>query len=236
MVSDIFLAMTGAEICGCRELPSHPGYMACHFSPYGQGLSDLPDAFPEGCLLILNDRIPICGHDPKRIAQQLQETVERLQCSCLLLDLQRTGSPEAQLLCETIAKAPPCPVGISEGYARSGAAVFLPPVPRLVPLEAHLRPWEGWEIWLEVAPEYWITTVTGSGSEATPLPYQTPGQDTFPADGLHCRYFQEVYDDRVLFHFFRTPEDIDALLVAGKALGVERAIGLYQQFYAVSEL
>ena len=30
----LYLAMTGGEISGAREVP-HPAWMACHFSPYG---------------------------------------------------------------------------------------------------------------------------------------------------------------------------------------------------------
>ena len=49
------LAMTAAEL-GAAPLPSHPAWMACHFSPYSTGLTNLPPKLPQDSLLILNDR------------------------------------------------------------------------------------------------------------------------------------------------------------------------------------
>lgn len=230
MADDIFLAMTAAEIYGGGALPRHLGYMACHFSPYGKGLSNLPEELPAGAMLILNDRIPICGHDPEVILAQLAETVEQLECSCLLLDLQREHVEQTRALCRRILADPPCPVGISEGYALEGAAVFLPPVPLLVSLEDHCRKWSGREIWLEVAAEYEKFRITEAGCQRLPLPYQEPDRETFREDALHCRYFQEVWDDRIDFHIFRTKEDIGQMLDAGKTFGVTKGIGLYQQY------
>ena len=43
-----YFAMTAAEIRGCSALPAGIAWMACHFSPYGTGLSNLPPELPEG--------------------------------------------------------------------------------------------------------------------------------------------------------------------------------------------
>ena len=41
-----FLAMTAAEIRGTETLPPKTAWMACHFSPYSTGLSNLPKDLP----------------------------------------------------------------------------------------------------------------------------------------------------------------------------------------------
>ena len=76
MTLPMHLAMTAAELACCDSLPSHPAWMACHFSPYGTGLSNLPEHLPEGALLILNDRTPVFGHDPQVICAQLHQIYE----------------------------------------------------------------------------------------------------------------------------------------------------------------
>ena len=76
MAMDVFLAMTAAEIYGNRNLPANIGWMACHFSPYGTGLSNLPKRLPASSLLIVDDITPIRGHDPPYILDQLAATAE----------------------------------------------------------------------------------------------------------------------------------------------------------------
>jgi hypothetical protein len=65
-------------------------WMACHFSPYGTGLSNLPPNLPANAMVILNDRTPIHGHDSKEILCQLNN----LTPHCLLLDFQRQAVEE----------------------------------------------------------------------------------------------------------------------------------------------
>ena len=43
MALPLHLAMTAEEFNTC-PLPALPAYMACHFSAYGKGLQDLPQA------------------------------------------------------------------------------------------------------------------------------------------------------------------------------------------------
>ena len=85
-----FLAMTAAEMHSCASLPEKVAWMACHFSPYGLGLSNLPKTLPPGSLLMMDDITPPQGHDPDLIAAQLEECVQKFQCSGVLLDFQRT--------------------------------------------------------------------------------------------------------------------------------------------------
>lgn len=224
------LAMTGAEIRANTALPDHIAWMACHFSPYGTGLCNLPTGLPEGAMLILNDRTPIHGHDPKRIAAQLEEVIAAQKCECLLLDFQRPGVTETARLVKEILTALPCRAAVSEPYAGGlGCPVFLPPVPPDMSVRDHLAPWEGREVWLEAALEGRVITLTENGADAAPLPCWDFPADGHRDDSLHCRYTISLSEDRVQFTLFRTPEDLAALLKEAEALGVSRAVGLYQE-------
>ena len=109
-----FLAMTAAEIRGTETLPPKTAWMACHFSPYSTGLSNLPKALPPGSMVILDDITPIHGHDSETIAAQLRPRLDALKCSGVLLDFQRPGYEEAELLAGRLSEALPCPVGQGE--------------------------------------------------------------------------------------------------------------------------
>ena len=147
-----FLAMTAAEIRGTETLPPKTAWMACHFSPYSTGLSNLPKALPPGSMVILDDITPIHGHDSETIAAQLRPRLEEMECSGVLLDFQRPGYEEAELLAGRLSEALPCPVGVSALYGRGlTCPVFLPPAPPDVCLANYLAPWQGREIWLELA-------------------------------------------------------------------------------------
>ena len=76
-----FLAMTAAEIRGTETLPPKTAWMACHFSPYSTGLSNLPKALPPGSMVILDDITPIHGHDSETIAAQLRPRLDALKSS-----------------------------------------------------------------------------------------------------------------------------------------------------------
>ena len=79
-----YLAMTAAEMAGTAPLPRYMAWMACHFSPYSTGLTNLPAKLHQGSLLILNDRTPIHCHDPERVCRELNSTLHRLGCVGLL--------------------------------------------------------------------------------------------------------------------------------------------------------
>ena len=225
-----YFAMTAAEIRGCSALPAGIAWMACHFSPYGTGLSNLPQELPEGSLLILNDRTPIHGHDPRRIAEQLAGTIEANHCCALLLDFQRPEQPETAALAQVLAEALPCPVAVSEQYAEGLACpVFLPPVPPDARLAAYLSPWEGREVWLEMALAGEVITLTEDGAASSPLPFREAPEEGFPEPVLHCHYRAQTSETQARFSLWRTKEDLEALLREAEALGVKCAVGLYQE-------
>lgn len=232
MAIDRYLAMTAAEIQTILEFPAQIGWMACHFSPYGTGLSNLPDILPPGSMLILNDRTPINGHDSNLIIRQLSDTMESLECGCLLLDFQRENNPETQALVKAITAALPCPVGVSDLYSKGimGCAVFLPPAPLDAPLAAYLTPWEGREVWLEAALDGLEITVTEQGSQCASILHGSENASILQDKALHCHYQIQTDANSAKFSLFRTHEDLKELLEEAEKLGIRRAVGLYQEF------
>ena len=225
-----FLAMTGAEIEKRSPLPPHIAWMACHFSPYATGLSNIPKNLPAGSMVIVNDRTPVYHHDPVLIAEQLSKMEENICCSSILLDFQRQNVPETVEIVRAIIEQVSCPVGVTEHYAKDfDCAVFLPPVPPHLPPEAYLRPWQKREIWLELALDGTRIAVTESGCKFDPLDFLKPAEDCHHDPELHCHYHTTVSDEQISFHLYRRSEDLLSLLSAAEALGVEKAVGLYQE-------
>lgn len=229
MVLPLYLAMTAAEIRANTDFPPNIGYMACHFSPYGTGLSNCPAHLPEGSMLILNDRTPIHGHDHGLIADQLTELVEKLKCDSVLLDFQRVDVPELSLLAQKLSASLPYPVGVSDLYAKDlDCSIFLPPVMPDTPLSEHLAPWQGRDIWLDISTEGLEITLTEKGASTVSLQRQIlpacHGDST-----LHCHYRIDV-GENIRFTLFRTEQDLQDLLAEAKYLGISRAVGLYQEW------
>ena len=51
MFSDVFMAITPQDMY--RFAPKRTAYMACHFSPGGLGLSNIPYALPPDSLILI---------------------------------------------------------------------------------------------------------------------------------------------------------------------------------------
>jgi len=225
-----YLAMTAAEIAQESDLPRKLAYMACHFSPYATGISNIPDTLPPSSMLILNDRMPICGHDPERITEQLCRTVDALRCDSVLLDFQRSDQSETATLCEKLVQSLPCQTAVSHLYAASlSCPVFLPPPTLDQQLEAHLKPWSDRPIWLEAALEQICITVSPQGSCYQALIYDPLTEEPFIDEALCCCYRTEVLSNEIRFHLKRTPSQLKILLDRAQALGIEKTVGLYQQ-------
>lgn len=224
MVLPLYLALTAAEFTACSSLPPHPAWMACHFSPYGTGLCNLPPDLPENAMVILNDRIPPAGHDPQYILDQLAQ----VKCGCILLDFQRESNLETEKLVRAIVETDKRPVGVTPYYCQGlTCPAFLPPVPPDMTLETYLSPWQNREIWLEAALDGLRYTVTEQGSRPGPLS-RIPDRG-LRDDALFCRYQIELFEDRAEFSLWRTREDLDALLTAAASHGVTKAVGLWQE-------
>ena len=224
----LYLAMTAAEFRENSHRFPKIAWMACHFSPYGTGLSNLPAKLPKGSLLMVNDRTPVSGHEPERIAGQLKEVVEELQCCGIALDFQRANEPQTQRIATAVA-ALPFPVAVTPQYAHGlSCAVLLPPIPMTTLPEDYLFPWKGRDIWLEVEAEGRIIRVTPEGSQ------EMEEQDhSFPCphldEQLHCQYGMDIHAAHVDFHLRREKSHLEHLMQDMASRGVSHFVGLYQQ-------
>lgn len=221
-----YLAMTSAEFQHCDPLPEAIGWMACHFSPSGAGLSNLPPQLPEGSLLILDDYMPVGDHDPDLVAGQLAEAAQANKCAGILLDLQHPGIAQTARVVKEVCRRAPCPVAVTEHYCQStNCAVFLSP-PLHIPLDIFLTPWQDRDIWLEAATEdvEWRVTEAGCQRWVSPCPAEA---FPHPAPGAFSRYRITVKEDHISFLFRRDREDISRM--AAEASRIRCLVGLYQQ-------
>lgn len=228
MAIECYLAMTAAEFQNCSSIPAQLAWMSCHFSPYTNGLSNVPEQLPARAMLILDDASPVYGHDPEIVLAQLTYAVQQLQCSCVLLDFQHPGIKEAASIAAQITQKLSCPVGVSHHYADGqSCAVLLPPVPVDVPLSEYMRPWKGRDIWLELAPDLIGYRITREGSK----PFQPAclPPKGFTDESLCCHYTTELYDDHIDFTLWRTVDDLTRLAEQAKTFGISRCVGLWQE-------
>lgn len=230
MIFPIYLAMTAQEFrhCGCP--PPYMAWMACHFSSYGKGLSNIPEQLPENALLIINDRTPPHSHDPEVIVTQLLTAVDTLRPCGVLLDFESTPAEQALPMAQALQAGLPCPVGLPAGYdGQWEGPIFLPPIPPYQPVEEALSAYRGKNLWLEL--EWGVTTLTlhsegcqiGSGEGMPDLP-------VFADENLHCHYTHKTEQAQCVFSLQRTREDTVQMLSQAQELGVSLAVGLYQQY------
>ena len=225
MAINIYLAVSPAQLSEKNQFSNRIAWMACHFSASSAGLSDCPQWLPPGSLLILDDSSPIQGHDPERIRRELEDILSKFSCSALLLDFQRQGGEE---MIAALA-ALPCPVAVTERYAHmTSGPVLLPPVPPYVLPGKHLKPWQGREIWLELAAENCEIRLTKAGARLSEECPEAAGRHHHK--GLHCRYDIALGSEEAIFRLHRTPDDLLSLLQESEALGVTTAVGLMQEF------
>ncbi len=227
----VFLAMTAGEVAQAEELPERLAWMACHFSAYGTGISNIPKALPPGSMLMLNDRTPVCGHAPDAVAKALCEAAERLQCDCILLDLQRPEQEGLLPIIRAVLDRASCPVGVSALYAEDlDCPVLVPPVAPYQPLKKALTPWAGRELWLELSTQGTQITVTQEGSYYAPLPFYEPPEKGHYDQELCCHYEIQPEEKEVRFLLGRTETDLQTLLEKAKAFNVTHSIRLWQEF------
>lgn len=223
MFSGVFLAVTGRKTEA--HCPKRLAYMACHFSPGGSGLSNMPNTLPPGSILLLDDSMPVQGHNPETVVKQLNELVERFSVKAILLDFQRPPTDESQKMAAAILQGSSCTAAATPAYAQKGFPVFLPPPPVNKALAEHLKPWN--EVFLELASEGLEITVTKEGSRFSPVYPASPLP--LSDERLHCHYSVEVFPGKAVFTLSRTREDLAALAREAEKLGVIATVGLYQE-------
>lgn len=226
MPSAFFLAQTAVEIRQKLPTAAKRAWMACHFSPYGTGLSNLPQDLPEGSMVIVNDLMPVASHDPERIAAQLTGLVQEQHISHVLLDFQRPGESNTAQIAKAIVEALPCPVGVSQMYADGfECPVFLPPPPLHTPLKDYIESWKGRPVWLELMPDCVTYTITekGCGKAACKAAGAFPHFD----EPACCRYRTEVSADAIQFTLMRGQAELERLRNQKE---IECFVGLFQEF------
>lgn len=220
-----YLAMTAAEFSACASLPPHIGWLSCHFSSSGPGLSNMPKALPQDSVLILDDSTPFHDHNADVILGQLQEAADTMQLRAILLDFQREKKPSVQDLVAVLQKELSCPVAAPPEYALNDYPVFVAPCPLNRPLKKHLAPCQGRSVWLDISPLPARITLTPRGSHYEALKEIRNAPHWEP--NLHCHYNIDIEDERIVFTLAR---DFESWLTEAEKLDVSAAIGLYQEF------
>jgi len=225
-----YLAITGAEFESVNSLPDKVAWMACHFSPYSAGLSNLPKQLPENAVIILNDMTPFYWHKKEVIAEQLSQCIDTFKCTAVLLDFQRPPNDEICALAENLLEVLPCPTIVSEVLASQfPCPVFLSPCPLHRPLEEHIEKWSSREIWLDVARETTEIELTERGAEYHTGTLDINQEESFHDDALYCRYSIACKPDSVNFTLWRTRDDFLEFLSHAEELGIQQFVGLYQE-------
>lgn len=228
MILPIYLAMTRLQMEKFSTGTEKRAFMSCHFSTSGYGLSNLPGNLPENTMLILDDSTPVNDHDKNLIT----DTILKFAPECVLLDFQRKPNPEARNMVKELLQALPCPVGVSAEHAEGlTCPVFLPPVPPWIPLQEHLSPWSGRDIWLELSTDAVLAEITQDGTQFHYAENAPEGPPVFHSDTLHCHYCGSEKEDRVEYYLWRTADDCRQLTENAAQYGVKAAVGVYQQFY-----
>ena len=226
MGNPFYMAMTAAEFFACEQLPAHVAWMACHFSPYGIGLSNPPTALPPGSILILNDRIPPHGHDPKRIVDQLLELVSKFRLDGILLDFQRPMDALTERIVANIISAMPEGVAVSHHYgADLCCPVFVPPPPIRCDPETYIKKWQGREIWMEAYEQWETVTVTADRVTVSEEPQPDCPTLSYYDETLRCHYRIDAFDDKAIFTLHRGLDELRSL-----PFPIMRYIGLYQEY------
>ena len=197
----LYLAMTGAEF---RSVP-HPAFLI--LEP-GQ----MP---PPGVLPVITDSFYLDRQFLTKVCQGRE---------AVLLDFEHPPTADVRELIRRL----PCPAAAPPGYSDTGP-VFLPPAPLHLPLEKYLSPWKGREIWLEAALQKQVVTVTPKGVTVSVPCTNHDLNDGFYSEILHCRFVQNYTKNQVVFTLFDTPDTLRMKLDHAAALGVRRAIGLFQE-------
>ena len=179
---------------------------------------------------MLNDRMPCQGHSADLVSGQLADAVMQLGCESVLLDFQRPPDPESSAMVSNLIRSLPCPVAVTESFAEGfSCPVFLGPGPLHLPLEEHLTPWKGREIWLEAALCQESVKVSPQGSVITPIFPTQRLSGGFYDEILRCRYQSQIRHDALEFTLFDTPKSLEQKLETAADLGVSRVIGLWQE-------
>lgn len=225
----LYLAMTGSEIAVCKQMPPQIGWLACHFSLSGSGLSNLPKTLPPHTLLILDDSTPFSDHKAEVITGQLLECISAMEVDAVILDFQRPKDSQVQALTCILQSELPCSVAAPPGYGNPDGPVFLSPCPPNQPLKEYLMPFQGRKIWLEAALDGMQITMTEKGYRKEAMFFSHVQDFPHKDEMLHCHYRISKTNDAVTFCLQRTWGDLQELLEEAGHWGVTQTVGLWQE-------
>ena len=222
-----YIAMTEAEIYSAPKLPQHTAWMACHFSPYGTGLTNLPRRLPENAMVILNDRIPPSGHDMVEIA----DTLNSINCNCYLLDFQIPKKKETEILVQYLSSQLRKPAAVSEYYSHCTNGPILAGLSPHRKVSDIIHDHSDREIWLELTTDIQMLSVYSDHTESISMNTGKQWKKYIAWDGICSRYHIELFDDHVDYYFSRTIPQIKQHLSQIDQTKITKAIALYQQFH-----
>ena len=223
-----YLAMDPSEIQ--RKLPDTGSiaWFSCQFSPDGEDLSNLPRTLPEGSALILDDGYLCRQLNTRSICRSLGLVAERLRLRAVVLDFQRPYIPLLGKLAHMLEQRLPCPLVAPKAYAvHTRGPVLL----ASIPLDVRPESWIGASqrpVWLELDNRCTRLALTPQGLQRSFAEGVIPQGNDFTSRELFCHY-QIKAGSVPTFTLYRTGEDLTALLEKLELLGVEAAIGLYQE-------
>ena len=217
----VYLAMAPEQVLpeGLRK-----ALLFCPFEENG-----IPESLPAGCLPVLTDRTPFAQGNARHIIDRLSAIASG--SPAVLLDFQRKGQMGLREFVQKLRSSLSCPVAAPPEYAGPAGPVFLPPIPPDVMPEEALAPWQGRQIWLDLAPSAQKLTLTAAGCSSSDT--AEVGTGGFPDAALFCHYrLETIQEDRVQFTLWRTGEDLSALTARLPELGVCGCVGLYPELNA----
>lgn len=220
-----YLAMTAREMEQTPEKPKDIAYIGCFFIPQAPWIGGIPTHLPLDSLLILDDRTAPCPEALDAIPAFLSPILQQLAPAGFVLDFQHPNLSVQQELSESLIKSLPCPVIVSDLYARSlSCPVFVSaPSPHLS-LSEYLSPWKGREIWLEEACDEVMLTLTDEGCSLS-HPRKLPEGSWFSQDSI--RYLSRIFPHKAEFYITRGEEQLEIYRSQAKSLGVQSTIGLF---------
>lgn len=225
-----YIAMTAAEYYNTEVLPEYTAWMACHFSCYGTGLSNIPQELPTGAMVIINDKLPPSGHEPGHITDQLLKLKETVDFAYILLDFQRKDCDASAKIAKHISQAMDCPVGVSELYAECcSGPVFVNMPATHQALNDVLAPWTDREIWLEAATDSETAIIRSNSCHITANPPSEDMASGIVCEELRCQYKAEAFEDHIRLTLSRDIHQLELLMADAHKAGIKTAIGLYQQ-------
>lgn len=208
-----------------KENPTFPGNLAIlgmHLSQDGMHLAGIPETVPEGCILLLDDRILPEKIDEDAILRQLASVLHKRSPKSLYLDFQRESVHSTSLI-RRITESYPEITAVSALYAEGlSCPVVLPPIPLYKKVEEVLSPWQGREIWIEQDLSAWEVTVTKDGADVKST--AIPRESGFFDEALCCRYCIKTEENAAIFTLFSTSETLQKQAEKAASLGVKAAL------------